>query len=89
MLPEKVLQGLPPLRPEQDDLRPVVPTVYGSLEYRTWRQGLKVRMREPQEFLRALNRLSMEMAKNARRAGSRRARKATLRRMKRALKNGP
>ena len=38
MLPEKLLQDLPPLLPEQDDLRPVVPTVYGSIEYRTWRR---------------------------------------------------
>jgi hypothetical protein len=50
------------------------------------RRGLKVRMREPREFLKGMNRLSMEMSKNARRAGSRRARKTTLRRMKRAVK---
>jgi len=50
------------------------------------RRGLKVRMREPRKFLRAMNRLSMEMTQKARRAGSRRARKATLRRMKRQLK---
>jgi hypothetical protein len=49
-------------------------------------RGLKVRMREPREFLKAMNRLSMEMAQNARRAGSRKARKTTLRRMKRAVK---
>ena len=41
MLPEKLLQGLPALLPEQDDLRPVVPTVYGSIEYRTWRRRLE------------------------------------------------
>ena len=41
MLPEKLLQGLPPLLPEQDDFRPVVPTVYGSIEYRTWRRRLE------------------------------------------------
>ena len=41
MLPEKLLQGLPPLLPEQEDLRPVVPTVYGSIEYRTWRRRLE------------------------------------------------
>ena len=41
MLPEKLLQGLPSLLPEQDDLRPVVPTVYGSIEYRTWRRRLE------------------------------------------------
>ena len=41
MLPEKLLQGLPPLLPEQDDFRPVVPTVYGSIEYRAWRRRLE------------------------------------------------
>ena len=41
MLPEKLLQDLPPLLPEQDDLRPAVPTVYGSIEYRTWRRRLE------------------------------------------------
>src|SRR5659263_425559 len=41
MLPDKLLQGLPALLPEQDDLRPVVPTVYGSIEYRTWRRRLE------------------------------------------------
>ena len=49
-------------------------------------RGLKVRMGEPRKFLKAMNRLSMEMTQKARRAGSRRARKATLRRMKRPLK---
>lgn len=49
-------------------------------------RGLKVRMREPRKFLKAMNRLSMEMTQNGRRAGSRRARKATLRRMKREVK---
>jgi hypothetical protein len=48
--------------------------------------GLKGRMGEPREFLKAMNRLSMEMTQKARRAGSRRARKTTLRRMKRQLK---
>jgi len=41
MLPEKLLQNLPPLLPEQEDLRPAVPTVYGSIEYRTWRRRLE------------------------------------------------
>lgn len=50
------------------------------------RHGLKARMREPREFLKAMNRLSMEMTQKARRAGSRRARKAALRRMKRQVK---
>ena len=40
------------------------------------RRGLRVRMGEPREFLKAMNRLSMEMTQKARRAGSRRARGA-------------
>jgi hypothetical protein len=50
------------------------------------KRGLKVRMKEPRVFLRCLNRLSMEMAKQGRRAGSRKARKKTLRAMKRQVK---
>ena len=46
------------------------------------RRGLRVRMKEPEVFLKRMNRLSMEMAKQARRAGSRKARKRTLRAMK-------
>ena len=49
-------------------------------------RGLKVRMKEPEVFLRRMNRLSMEMAKQGRRAGSRKARKKTLRGMKRQVK---
>jgi hypothetical protein len=50
------------------------------------KRGLKVRMKEPKVFLRRMNRLSMEMSKQARRAGSRKARKKTLRAMKRQVK---
>jgi hypothetical protein len=50
------------------------------------RRELKVRMQEPRGFLKAMNRLSMEMTQKAGRAGSWRARKATLRRMKREVK---
>jgi hypothetical protein len=50
------------------------------------KRGLKVRMKEPGVFLRRMNRLSMEMAKQGRRAGSRKARKKTLRSMKRQVK---
>jgi hypothetical protein len=50
------------------------------------KRDLKARMKEPQVFLKRMNRLSMEMAKQARRAGSRRARKKTLRSMKRQVK---
>jgi hypothetical protein len=50
------------------------------------RRGLKVRMREPKEFLRTMNRLAMEMTRQARRAGNRKGRKQTLRKMKRQVK---
>jgi hypothetical protein len=50
------------------------------------KRGLKVRMKEPEVFLRGINRLSMEMAKQGRRAGPRKARKKTLRAMKRQVK---
>jgi hypothetical protein len=50
------------------------------------KRGLKVRMKEPEVFLRRMNRLSMEMSKQARRTGSRKARKGTLRAMKRQAK---
>jgi len=50
------------------------------------KRGLKARMKEPEVFLKRMNRLSMEMAKQARRAGSRKARKKTLRAMKRQVK---
>ena len=50
------------------------------------KRGLKARMKEPEVFLKRMNRLSMEMSKQARRAGSRKARKRTLRAMKRQAK---
>ena len=50
------------------------------------KRGLKVRMKEPEVFLKRMNRLSMEMSKQARRAGSRKARKKTLRAIKRQVK---
>lgn len=40
MLPEQLFLSLPPL-PEQEDLQPPVPTVVGSIDYRTWRQRLE------------------------------------------------
>ena len=50
------------------------------------KRGLKVRMKEPEVFLRRMNRLAMEMSQQARRAGSRKARKQTLRAIKRQAK---
>lgn len=47
------------------------------------KHGLKTRMREPKAFLRQMNKLSMEMAKHTRRSSNRKARKKTLRAMKR------
>ncbi len=41
MLPEQLFLTLPPLLPEQDELQPPVPTVLGSIDYRTWRQRLE------------------------------------------------
>jgi hypothetical protein len=46
------------------------------------KNGLKSRMRPPGEFLRRMNRLSIEMTQRRRGPDSRRGRKATLRRMK-------
>src|SRR5437867_767196 len=43
-------------------------------------QGLKCRMQPPEEFLRQINRLSIEMTHSRRQQDSRRGRKATLRR---------
>ena len=48
--------------------------------------GLKRRMRPPQEFLRTINRLSIQMGQGRRQPDSRRGRKATLRRMKQQVK---
>ena len=50
------------------------------------KRGRKGRMKEPREFLKRMNRLAMEMTKQARRAGSRQGRKKTLRAMKRQVK---
>ncbi len=50
------------------------------------KRGLKVRMKGPEVFLKRMNRLSKEMSQQARRAGSRKARKKTLRTMKRQVK---
>lgn len=47
------------------------------------RHGIKHRMEEPEEFLREMNRLSMEMALSRRRTGVVKGRKRILRRMKR------
>lgn len=41
MLPEQLFLTLPPLLPEQDYLQAPVPTVIGSIDYRTWRQRLE------------------------------------------------
>jgi len=41
MLPQEVLTSLPPLLPEQDYLRPFVPTVVGNLEFRVWKNQLE------------------------------------------------
>lgn len=50
------------------------------------RHGLKVRMKEPQTFLEAMNRLCIEMARSRRRKDARRKRKALLRAMKKLSK---
>jgi hypothetical protein len=47
--------------------------------------GLRGRMAAPEEFLRRMNRLSMEMTQQARRAGRRRGRKRVLRQMKKLV----
>jgi hypothetical protein len=49
-------------------------------------QGLKGRMEPPQEFLRRINRLSMEMTHQRRSADSRKGRKRVLRQMKKLVK---
>ncbi|MFZ1075328.1 MAG: transposase [Minisyncoccia bacterium] len=49
-------------------------------------QGLKGRMQPPQEFLRQINRLSMEMTHQRRTADCRRGRKRVLRQMKKLVK---
>ena len=49
------------------------------------REGLRRRMEAPEAFLARMNKLSMEMSQAARRAGSKKARKRVLRRMKRLV----
>jgi IS5 family transposase len=49
------------------------------------RGGLRGRMRPPQEFLGRMNRLSMDMSQQARRAGSKKGRKRVLRAMKKLV----
>ena len=41
MLPSHLLKTLPRLLPEQEELQPPVPTVLGSVDYRTWRERLE------------------------------------------------
>ena len=48
--------------------------------------GLRGRMEGPEEFLRRMNRLSIQMTQQARRAGSKKGRKRVLRAMKRLVK---
>jgi hypothetical protein len=50
------------------------------------KRGLKVRMGEPEEFLKRMNRLCMKMTHARRRKDARRVRKATLRAMKKLSK---
>jgi IS5 family transposase len=47
--------------------------------------GLRGRMQPPEEFLRRMNRLSLEMTQQARRAGSKKGRKRVLRQMKKLV----
>ena len=47
--------------------------------------GLRGRMRAPEEFLRRMNRLSLEMTQQGRRAGSKKGRKRVLRQMKKLV----
>lgn len=49
------------------------------------RAGLRGRMRAPEEFLRRINRLSIDMTQQARRAGSKKGRKRVLRQMKKMV----
>ena len=49
------------------------------------RAGLRGRMRPPEEFLGRMNRLSMDMSQQARRAGSKKGRKRVLRAMKKLV----
>ncbi len=47
--------------------------------------GLRSRMESPKEFLRRMNRLSIEMAQSSRRAGSKKERKRVLRKIKKLV----
>jgi len=49
------------------------------------RAGLRRRMRPPEEFLREINRRSIQMSQQARRSGSKRGRKRVLRQMKKLV----
>ena len=49
------------------------------------RAGLRGRMRPPEEFLGRMNRLSMDMSRQARRAGNKKGRKRVLRQMKKLV----
>jgi hypothetical protein len=49
------------------------------------REGLRGRMQPPEEFLGRMNRLSIEMSQEARRAGSKKGRKRVLRAMKKLV----
>jgi len=49
------------------------------------KQGLRGRMECPEEFLRRMNRLSIEMSQQGRRAGSKKGRKGVLRAMKKLV----
>lgn len=49
------------------------------------REGLRGRMRPPEEFLRDMNRLSIEMTQQARRSGGKKERKRVFRRMKKLV----
>lgn len=49
------------------------------------RAGLRGRMAAPEEFLRRMNRLSLQMTQQGRRAGSKKGRKRVLRQMKRLV----
>jgi len=49
------------------------------------RAGLRARMRSPEEFLREVNRRSIQMSQQGRRSGSKRGRKRVLRKLKRVV----
>ena len=49
------------------------------------RAGLRARMEAPEAFLRRMNRLSIAMTQQGRRAGGKKARKRVLRQMKKSV----